>query len=447
MRVLPAARFLGVIIALTCVLAIVPTVPAQKKMDRIEKDRMKSMLKNIKNAVKKDYYDPNFHGIDIEERFATAEKRLGEVETVGQSFGAIAQVLMDFNDSHLYFLPPPTNVDIEYGWRANMFGDKCLVRLVKPNSDAEAKGLKVGDQILSIEGFRPTRKEWWKVMYFYNQFGKRARLRLSVLSPGADSPRDIEIDSKIKQRPKVINRNLLYQLFDTTGKDEYDYNYFKNIGNIAIWKMPTFGIDPASIDVFVSKVKDSKSLILDLRGNGGGLVATLERLAGYMFDKDLTIAELKGRKQMDPQKSKTRGKEAYAGNLIVLVDGNSGSAAEIFARLVQLEKRGKVLGDVSSGSVMQSRQEIMSTGANDEVVYGASVTNADVIMSDGKSLEHVGVVPDETIVPSGADLANQKDPVLARAIELLGGIVSADDAGKFFRYVWREDDRIEIDVK
>jgi C-terminal processing protease CtpA/Prc len=431
-------------------LFVFESVDAQK-MDRIERERFKSMLTNIKNAVKKDYYDANFHGINLEERFQTASERLEKVNTTGEAMGVIAQALLDFDDSHLYFLPPATNIDVEYGWRMQMFGDKCFVTIVKPKSDAEAKGLKVGDQILAIENFRPNRKDLWKINYYYNIVGKRTNLRLSVLRPGDEEPRQIQIESKIKQLPKVINwQMLLFDIFKQDTRSAIEFNYFKYVGNTTIWKMPSFAIPPDDIDTIMSKIKGS-TLILDLRGNGGGYVVTLEKLAGYMFDKDLHIAELKGRKEMKPQKSKTKGKDAFAGKLIVLVDNNSGSAAEIFARLVQLEKRGVVLGDVSAGAVMQSRGFFTTTGANDEVVYGASITNADVIMSDGKSLEHVGVIPDELLLPTGQDLANQRDPVLAKAIELAGGNVSPDDAGKFFRYKWRENtkeqDIIEIEVK
>ena len=137
-----------------------------------------------------------------------------------------------------------------------------------------------------------------------------------------------------------------------------------------------------------------------------------------------------------PMLAKTRGKEVFNGRVIVLTDGGSASAAELFARLVQLEKRGKVVGDISSGSVMQSRGFDEQVGTDSIVPFGVSVTNADVLMSDGKSLEHVGVQPDELVVPTGEDLAKQRDPALSKAIAMLGGNISPEDAGKFFRYYY-----------
>jgi carboxyl-terminal processing protease len=238
-------------------------------------------------------------------------------------------------------------------------------------------------------------------------------MKLTLLSRGDSVPHVVVFSSKMRTLPKVVDRNTFYgEMVDTTGRTEVDYNYFIKSGSVAVWKMPTFSIDPESVELLVKKVSNSPNLVLDLRGNGGGLVDTLEKLAGYIFDKDLTIAELKGRKKLDPQRSKSRGSATYKGKLVVLIDSNSGSAAEIFARVVQLEKRGTVIGDVSAGAVMQSQFQTMTTG-DDTVVYGASISMWDVIMSDGKSLENVGVTPDILVLPTGEDLAKHRDPVLA----------------------------------
>ena len=61
-----------------------------------------------------------------------------------------------------------------------------------------------------------------------------------------------------------------------------------------------------------------------------------------------------------------------------------------------------------------------------------NLTRADVIMSDGKSIEHVGVIPDELIIPTGADIANFRDPVMSRALAILGSDLGPEEAGRLF---------------
>jgi C-terminal processing protease CtpA/Prc len=165
-------------------------------------------------------------------------------------------------------------------------------------------------------------------------------------------------------------------------------------------------------------------------------VKALEQVVGRLFDRDVKIADLKGRKSMPPMQAK-KSRRPFGGRIVALVDSRSGSAAELLARILQLQKRGTVLGDRSSGSVMQSYLFEGQMGVDRVVFYGASITNADVVMSDGASLEHAGVVPDETIVPTAEDLAAGRDPVLSRAVALLGLELSPAAAGKLFPIEWK----------
>lgn len=409
-----------------------------QSLDRINRGRAKDMLNAVKNEIKNKYYDPTFRGLDLDARFKVAEEKLDKATTLGQALGIIAQAVLELNDSHTTFYPPSRSATVEYGWQMQMIGNKCFVTAVKPKSDADKQGLKPGDEILSVEGFRPNRKEMWKIKYYYNALSPRGGLKLQVQSPGDKEPRELNVASKIIQQKSVLNIEDLIRDFHLNGRNSVEHQFAK-IGNTTVWKMPTFAIDPVSIDgIMQGRISQSANLILDLRGNGGGYVVTLEELAGYFVDKDTKIADLKGRKEMKPQMAKTKGKNVFRGKLIILVDANSGSASEIFARFVQIEQRGVVMGDRSAGAVMQSRGVPMELGADTIVPYGMNMTHADVIMTDGKSLEHIGVTPQLEILLTGADLAAQRDTVLSEALKLLGQTVTPEQAGKFFPYKWED---------
>jgi carboxyl-terminal processing protease len=134
--------------------------------------------------------------------------------------------------------------------------------------------------------------------------------------------------------------------------------------------------------------------------------------------------------------AKGHGDQIFKGQLVVLVDGESASAAELFARLVQLEKRGTVIGDRSAGADMQSLTYPLQLGVDKVIYYGVNITRADVIMADGQSLEHVGIMPDELILPTAADMAAGRDPVLARATALVGIKLDPEKASTFFPLEW-----------
>ena len=127
----------------------------------------------------------------------------------------------------------------------------------------------------------------------------------------------------------------------------------------------------------------------------------------------------------------------FKGQLIVLIDGASKSAAEVFARIIQLEKRGVVIGDRSAGFVMQARSHPLTVGIKEGLAFRVVTTNADIIMPDGKSLEHVGVTPDELLLPTVEDMSLNYDSVLAHAASLAGIKLDPKKAGELFPVEWK----------
>jgi carboxyl-terminal processing protease len=406
-----------------------------------DRDRGLIMLKAAREDIKKNYFDPSFRGIDLEARSKLAEERIKQAKSNGEVFGVIAQMLLDFNDSHTVFVPPPRNSRVEYGWQMQTFGDNCYVIAVKPKSDAEKKGLKPGDKVVKIDGIAPNRANLWIYYYLYTALSPRPVVKMEVQSPGEEA-RQLELQAKVTTGKKIFD---LTDTFDLNAyirdlEDEARMNDHRSIevsNEIGIWRMPSFDLTEDGVDERVDKVKKYKTLILDLRRNGGGAEETLLRMIGNFFDHDITIATLKRRKEEKPMVAKTRGDSRFKGNLMVLVDSESGSAAEVFASVIQSEKRGTVLGDRTSGKVMRSRLYPHQIGLETIVIYAVSVTDADLIMPDGKSLEGPGVSPDQVLLPTGEDLRAQKDTVLARAVAAAGGNLDPVEAGKLFPFKWK----------
>lgn len=207
------------------------------------------------------------------------------------------------------------------------------------------------------------------------------------------------------------------------------------LGGVAFWKLRSFDLDIARVEKTMAIVRKHEALVLDLRGDPGGFRETLRNVLGTFFDHDVKIGDRVARQETDPLIAKHFG-HPFDGKIIVLVDAGSASASEILARVVQIEHRGTVIGDRTAGAVMEARDYVEEEGAGTKAIYEFSITDANLIMTDGKSLEKTGVVPDEVLIPTGADLAAGRDPVLARAAELAGVSLDPVAAGKLFPFEW-----------
>jgi C-terminal processing protease CtpA/Prc len=401
------------------------------------------MLHNLKDELKKKYFDPKFRGVNIDERFKAAEERLEQATSNGQLFGIIAQAMLSLNDSHTFFVPPQRTTRIDYGWRTQMVGDKCYITAVKPGTDAEAKGLKPGDILHVVDGYSPTRENFWLLNYLYNVLQPRPSLSVVVQGPG-EQPRKVDFAASVRQGKKILD------LTSGSGLDFFDLvregqereritsHRFHEAGKeVLVWSMPQFDLSRDEVDKIMDRARNFKALIIDLRENSGGYEETVLRLVGNLFDRDVKIGDLKRRNETKPLVAKSRGGNIFQGALIVLVDSSSASASELLARVVQLEKRGTVVGDRTAGAVMRSKGYYLQIGVGTIIPYGASITDADVVMSDGGSLERVGVTPDKLMLPTGADMRAASDPVLAYAASLAGVKIESEKAGALFPIRWK----------
>ena len=390
------------------------------------------MLKNIKSALKEFYYDPNFRGINLDERFKAAEEKIKELETNAEIFTILADLLLEFDDSHTKFYPPPRSNQVEYGFSMQIVGNKCFVTSVKKGSDAEAKGLKVGDVLVGVEDYAPTRENLWKMRYVLYWLDPQETLKIAVLNPD-----NTEREIIIKANFKTLEERRKEQQKRRLEVAEKPYNCVEISRETIACKLYTFRVEKDLVDKMMKQVRQYKNFILDLRGNSGGYVKTEEHLTGYFFDRDIKIGDLVTRKKTDARMGKSQKDKIFNGNLMVLIDSDSASAAEVFARAIQIEKRGKIVGDISSGMVMTSISfpMVIQRGTLDFgsiTPYGVSITIGDLIMSDGSRLEKTGVVPDYPARPTGKALFEQYDPVLAYTAGLLGDKLTPQDAGKFY---------------
>ncbi len=433
-RVAPLLAFLGTALG---------TLNAQQpqKLDSASVTRAHMMLRQAYSDVKDHYYDPKFRGLNLEANFQKSDAGLDVATSNGEAFRIIAAFLYALQDSHTFFLPPSRVSRMDRGFRMEMVGDACFVTHIRPGSDAASK-LKVGDRVLLIDGFNVSRDSFHDMQYFFETLLPAPELELIVQNPAGERRKE-KVIAAFRSGKTVYDISNGATDFDYTKlilEDQNDDHLHRQRtvenGDVMIWKMPWFYADSDELNSIFGRTLKHKTLILDLRGNPGGSVDVLREMLSHVFDHEVKIADRISRKNSKPEIAKPTKGNLFTGKLIVLVDCRSASASELFARVVQIEKRGTVIGDRSAGAVMEARHYHESVGLDDKVFYGFSITSADLVMADGKTLEKVGVIPDTLMLPTGADIAAGQDPVLVKAAEFAGLKLEPVAAGKLFPFEW-----------
>jgi C-terminal processing protease CtpA/Prc len=406
-----------------------------QRISKVDHDLAQRMLRDVAADVKKYYYDPKLHGIDWDAKLRQAQEKIDKADSMDSAVSEIAALLDGLNDSHTRLMLPPRNYMHVYGFNMRMIGDRCYVTRVHGGSDAEQKGLKRGDQVLAVNDLPVTRKSFWRIEYIFQSLRPQPGLRLTL---AGESGQQRQLDAMAKVEPSSIIQYRLHQGINQMVHDWTDEvallepQYFEKDDGFLAVRIPAFALSPEGVDRVLGKMRKHKGVVLDLRGNPGGFSETLNRFLGGLFENDRKIFDRVRRDSTKPVSLTGRHRDAYTGRMVVLIDSGSASASELFARIIQLEKRAFVVGDRSSGMVMEAtthRHEIAVDTGN---FYGAEITISDLIMIDGKSLEHVGVEPDILILPTAQDLAVRRDPVMSKAAGLIGVKMTPEEAGSMF---------------
>jgi len=151
----------------------------QSKLDSTNLYRSRGILRDAYDNLKKHYYDPKYHGLDIDARYHDYDAKIQNASSLSDAFGIVAGYLDALNDSHTFFNPPSRPYRIDYGYRTQIFGDDCFVTRVRPGTDAESK-LHLGDQVIGYNGYPVNRAVFWKMNYYFDSLAPQKASSLAL---------------------------------------------------------------------------------------------------------------------------------------------------------------------------------------------------------------------------------------------------------------------------
>ena len=277
--------------------------------------------------------------------------------------------------------------------------NQLLITRVFANSPAEKAGIKPGDKLLIVEGVDLSKE--------VDMIQTAKSLLLG--EEGTEATVEIERDGErltfsVGHAEVIINR-VEYEML----KDD--------IGYIAIYEFMGDDVEGFSEALDALKEDNAKALLIDLRGNPGGLLSDVVKISDMLLDEGLIVYV----------ENRSGARESYYSDgetidlpMAVLVNGTSASASEILAGALQDRGVATIIGETTFGKgIVQSIIPFHEDGA------GIHLTTASYFTPSGRSIHGSGIEPDifveqaegDEIVPEIPDPA--RDTQLRRAIEHL----------------------------
>jgi carboxyl-terminal processing protease len=275
-----------------------------------------------------------------------------------------------------------------------------IITIVKPFKDSPAykAGLLPGDIIVKVNDKEVTGVDLSEVVSRMKGV-EGSTVKVSVMRDGEAKP----LDFKMK-RQKIENPTVEYKMLDN------------KIGYIIISEFDDVTVEQFTKAVDNLEAKGMKSLIVDVRNNPGGLLDSVVKVLDRLLPKELVVYTEDKNKNRETEEAKDAKKVTVP--MAVLINGNSASAAEIFAGTLQDYKTATIIGTTSFGKGIVQKVIPLSDGT------AVKLTVSKYYTPNGRNIHGTGIKPDVEVALN-KDMQNKlsipidKDNQLQEAIKLM----------------------------
>ena len=388
------------------------------RAQNVQRGEWEDVLKIVSADVENNFYDSHLKGLDWTTLTEETRQRIRNSNNTGQMILAICALLDKLGDSHTYFVPPPLTQQADFGFKAKAFGADIRIYEIESKGPAVKVGLAVGDKLLSLNRIPVDRTNISEILGLIERVVPSTSLDAEVLPPGGQA-HVVHIAARMIARQEHQYLDSVWRTADEQRSLDYRVNFLqRDYGDgITYVAIPTFDSTPDSTYAAIKKAERSRAVILDLRGNHGGRVDTELAFLGFFSAESGILSKRISKSRSEDIRIIPRY-SGFGGSIFVLVDSDSGSAAEESTRHLQMVHKALVVGDKTAGKVNEGRFFPGKIGAQFLMPFGVVVTEAKLVMPDGTELEGHGVIPDLECIPTAEDLRQQLDPCLDQAIAL-----------------------------
>jgi carboxyl-terminal processing protease len=278
-------------------------------------------------------------------------------------------------------------------------GEDGYIQVVAPIEDTpgDRAGLKTADRIIKVDGKEVYADQLDQAVAMMKG-PEGTEVVLTILREGLSEPFDVKI---IREEIRLV----------TVKSDILEGG---TIGYVRITTFDEKTEDDFNVEIKKLKEKGIRGLILDLRGNPGGVMDEVVKIADLLMGEGLIVyTENRQGKRLE----EFSDKEKLGLPLAVLVDEGSASASEILAGAIQDSGTGVLVGTKTFGKALVQTVQRMNDGS------AIKMTTAQYYTPKGRSIQGKGIQPDYVVeLPEDAVIGEYKqgkDPQLAKAVELV----------------------------
>jgi carboxyl-terminal processing protease len=375
------------------------------------------------------YVDPNLNGVDWKRIGQEHQTAIVNAPTDDAFWKRLDLMVAELGDAHTRVLSAKQyanhkdKLSYSVGLGVTDVQGELIVTSVAKDSAAEKAGIVKGNKLLRIEGIEAS--DWWRLQLSKARKNSTERAQAKsikrILNSGdLDAPSDsialqIERNDGSSMEVSLLRADLSRKDSLTSKMLDENYGYLRLTGFEASLSKEV----QASYD----KVRAAQGLVIDLRGNGGGSLGLSLAMMNQLVQGNIAIGKRITRTGKSPTmlfglistgklELELRGvQNPYLGPVVVLVDGDSASASEFFAGSLQSIGRAKVIGETSCGCLLGYLGYANVPGGG-----ALAYSEIDFAPVNGKRIEGVGVIPDQTVTLTKADLRNNKDTGLEAAL-------------------------------
>jgi carboxyl-terminal processing protease len=431
-----------------------PTLQEPKATEADAAQRRKEAFEIVWQTVKDNHYDPTFGGLDWDKLREEFAPRVALARSDRELHLLLQQMLNRLGQSHFAIIPPedipsdePEESDDEIfdevlndkparrphaeghklteqlthgiGIDLRLINGAAVITRVDAASSAEAAGLRPGFIIKSVDGrsMRSIMRRMSALAVYQPQVKHQLPAELLAIfingQPGTRA-RLTYLDGMNRLRAASLERRRLSgemsAPLQTMPSQFVEFESKRLSGGIGYIRFNVFAV--AVMDKFCAalrSMRDAPGVVIDLRGNRGGLLGMIYGMGGLLETIPISLGALSTRTgrvefRVIPQR------HPYAGPLIIMIDGASMSASEMFAAGLQEAGRAVVVGEQSAGATLPSTIKMLPTGAILQYVFANFET------ARGTRLEGRGVTPDINVRLDRRALLKGHDPQLDAAL-------------------------------